>query len=88
MTFEVRRDDLSGLETKALIRDHMVGMLRNSPRESVHALRLEDLRKPEVTFWSVWRATPLPQHSLCISAKALNYVILLQTIGLIHSAVL
>jgi putative acetyltransferase len=29
-------------------------MLSNSPIESVHALPNDSLRKPEVTFWSVW----------------------------------
>jgi putative acetyltransferase len=54
MNFEIRRDDLSGPEVQALIREHMAGMLSNSPLESVHALPLESLRKPEITFWSVW----------------------------------
>ncbi len=30
-----------------------------SPPESVHALDLEGLRKPEVTFWSIWDGTEL-----------------------------
>jgi len=29
-------------------------MLSNTPIESVHTLPLDSLRKPEVTFWSVW----------------------------------
>jgi putative acetyltransferase len=30
-----------------------------SPPESVHALDLEGLRRPEITFWSVWSGTEL-----------------------------
>ena len=60
MTFEIRRDDLSGSEIQMLIREHMAGMLSNSPLESVHALPLEGLRKPEITLWSVWHG-----HELC-----------------------
>jgi putative acetyltransferase len=29
-------------------------MALHSPPESVHALNLEGLKKPEITFWSVW----------------------------------
>jgi len=54
MDFDIRRDDLIGADVQALVREHMAGMLSNSPLESVHALPLDALRKPEVTFWSVW----------------------------------
>jgi len=30
-----------------------------SPPESVHALGLEALRKPDITFWSVWQNSEL-----------------------------
>jgi putative acetyltransferase len=56
---EVRRDDLSGAEVQALLREHMAGMMSSSPPESVHALPLEGLLKPEITFWSVWLGTEL-----------------------------
>lgn len=49
-----RPDDLSGEPTRALIARHLAGMHANSPPESVHALDIEKLRAPEVTFWSVW----------------------------------
>jgi putative acetyltransferase len=29
-------------------------MRRHSPPESVHALPIEGLRKPEITFWTAW----------------------------------
>jgi putative acetyltransferase len=51
---EIRRDDLSGAEVHTLIRNHLDGMHETSPPESVHALDLEDLRHPSITFWSAW----------------------------------
>lgn len=38
----------------ALLAEHLAGMRRLSPPQSVHALPIEGLRRPEVTFWSVW----------------------------------
>lgn len=49
-----RLDDLSGEPTRALIAKHLAGMRANSPPESVHALDIDQLRAPDVTFWSVW----------------------------------
>jgi putative acetyltransferase len=49
-----RLDDLSGEPTRALIARHLAGMRANSPPESVHALEIDKLRGPDVTFWSVW----------------------------------
>lgn len=54
MNFDIRRDDLSEADVQALVQEHIAEMLSNSPIESVHALPLDSLRKPEVTFWSVW----------------------------------
>jgi putative acetyltransferase len=51
---EIRLDDLSGAEVRTLIRSHLDGMHETSPPESVHALGLEGLRHPSITFWSAW----------------------------------
>ncbi len=51
---EIKRDDLTGPEVQALIGEHLQGMFEHSPPESVHALDLDGLRKPEITFWSAW----------------------------------
>jgi len=56
---EIRRDDLTGEEVKALIREHLHGMSLQSPPESIHALGIEQLQQPEVTFWSVWMGKEL-----------------------------
>ena len=47
-------DDLTGEQTRALIARHLAGMRASSPAESVHALEIEKLRSPDITFWSVW----------------------------------
>ena len=52
LTFRV--DDLTGEPTRALVRRHLSGMHETSPPESVHALDVEALRAPDVTFWSAW----------------------------------
>jgi putative acetyltransferase len=51
---EFRLDDLAGESTRALIASHLAGMHANSPAGSVHALDVEALRQPGVTFWSAW----------------------------------
>jgi putative acetyltransferase len=51
---EIRRDDLSGPEVRALLKEHLANMRQITPPESIHALPIEGLRKPEVTFWSAW----------------------------------
>jgi len=54
LPLDFRLDDLSGEPTRALIARHLAGMHANSPPGSVHALEIDKLREPEVTFWSVW----------------------------------
>lgn len=53
MEFEIRLDDLSGPEIAALLAEHLEEMHLHSPPESVHALDLDALKKPDITFWSV-----------------------------------
>ena len=52
---EIRIDDLRGSEIAALLQEHLDDMALHSPPESIHALDLDKLRRPEITFWSVWR---------------------------------
>jgi putative acetyltransferase len=52
--FEVREDDLTGPEVKALLEQHLTEMHSHTPAESVHALDVERLRAPGVTFWTTW----------------------------------
>lgn len=50
----IRVDDLSGAKVQALLAAHLAGMRDHSPPESVHALDLDGLRAPDITFWSAW----------------------------------
>jgi len=53
---DIRRDDVSGPEIAALLQEHLRDMQRVSPPESIHALDLESLRKPDITVWTIWDA--------------------------------
>lgn len=50
----IRRDDLRGPEIRALLEEHLAHMRAISPPDSVHALDLDRLRRPEIAFWTVW----------------------------------
>lgn len=51
---KIEIDDLSRPQIHALLNEHLQNMRAVSPRESVHALDLAALRKPNMTFWSAW----------------------------------
>ena len=51
---QIKQDDLTGTEIQALLRSHLGEAYENSPPDSVHALDLSGLQKPDITFWSVW----------------------------------
>ena len=55
----IRCDDLSGPAIQALLEEHLRSMYELSPPESVHALDVAKLRKPDVTFWTVWSGEEL-----------------------------
>ena len=42
-----------------MLDEHLRSVALHSPPESIHALDVQSLRKPEVTFWSVWQDTEL-----------------------------
>nr|MDT0657262.1 GNAT family N-acetyltransferase [Micromonospora sp. DSM 115978] len=46
-------DDLSGPAIARFLDEHVQQMRAITPLESKHALDLDGLRKPEITFWSV-----------------------------------
>jgi putative acetyltransferase len=58
-TFTIKPDDLSGPEIAKLLADHLREMHEHSPPESVHALDLEALKQPDITFWSIWSSEDL-----------------------------
>src|SRR5437773_1054892 len=49
----IELDDLSRPQIAELLKEHLVSMFVHSPPESVHALPIEGLRSPDITFWSV-----------------------------------
>jgi putative acetyltransferase len=51
---DIRIDDLRGPAIAALLEEHLRGMRLHSPPGSVHALDLDRLRVPEITFWAAW----------------------------------
>jgi putative acetyltransferase len=59
LTLLIKIDDLRGPEIISLLQEHLQAMHRVSPPESVHALDLDGLRRPEITFCSVWSGNQL-----------------------------
>jgi len=51
-TIVVSFDDLSSPEVQALVAAHLADMHAVSPPENVHAMAIEGLQRPDVTFWS------------------------------------
>jgi len=51
---KIEIDDLSRREIHALLEEHLQDMHELSPPESVHALDLDRLRQPGITFWTAW----------------------------------
>ena len=49
-------DDLQGEAIKALLQLHLDAMHQHSPPESVHALDINALRHPSITFWTAWES--------------------------------
>lgn len=47
-------DDLRRPQVAQLLEEHLQDMRAWSPPESVHALDIERLRHPSITFWTVW----------------------------------
>lgn len=66
---EIRPDDLTGPEIAALLTHHLRCMAAVSPPESRHALDLDGLRQPGITFWCVWEG---PELAGCGALKELD----------------
>lgn len=59
-------DDLTHPKVIALLEEHLQDMHAVSPPESVHALDLDELRQPEINFWSIWEGENLAG---CVAMK-------------------
>ncbi len=69
MPLRIEIDDLTRPQIHALLNEHLENMRAITPPESVHALDLDRLRTPDITFWSVWDG---PQLVGCGALKELD----------------
>lgn len=51
---DIRLDTLEDPKVLALLREHLDALAPTAPAESRHALNLDGLRRPDVTFWCAW----------------------------------
>jgi putative acetyltransferase len=57
--YRIVEDDLTGPEVAALLDYHLSEMHQWSPACKVHAMPIERLREPDVTFYSAWAGEEL-----------------------------
>tara|TARA_R110002072_G_scaffold87129_3_gene196608 strand:- start:21817 stop:22293 length:477 start_codon:yes stop_codon:yes gene_type:complete len=57
--FAIRVDDLTGSAITELLQDHLAAAIEHSPQGAAHALSLDGLRQPDITFWSAWQGASL-----------------------------
>lgn len=50
----IRLDELSDPRIEAFMQEHLQDMRATSPPESVHALDMDQLRQPNIRFWTAW----------------------------------
>ena len=55
-SLSIRLDDLSDPRIAAFMEEHLQDMRATSPPESVHALDMDQLRRPGIRFWTAWLA--------------------------------
>ena len=56
---QICEDDLRGRKIADFLCEHLENMKEITPPESVHALDLEALRSPDITFWTAWEGDEL-----------------------------
>lgn len=66
---DIKIDDLQSEQVICLLEEHLGEMYGTSPEESVHALDVDALRAPELTFFSAWRGDKLMG---CVAIKELS----------------
>ena len=55
----IKRDNLNGPEIQQLLQQHLQSMALHSPLASIHALAIDALRQPGITFWTAWENSEL-----------------------------
>jgi putative acetyltransferase len=72
---QIRQDDLSDPRIKVFMEEHLRDMRAISPPESVHALDMTQLRRPEIRFWTAWRQDDAqPEPGQLIGTGALKHL--------------
>lgn len=66
---DIRVDDLSSNAVIELLEEHLADMYATSPPESVHALDIESLKAPDITFFTGWSGDELQG---CVAIKQLT----------------
>ena len=56
---QIKLADLTHPKLAELMQQHLHDMYATPPPENVHALNLEALRKPDITFWTAWHKQDL-----------------------------
>ena len=56
---EDNEDNLQGPQIADLLRENRRSAHEHSPAESAHVLNLDELRSPNITFWTVWQGPEL-----------------------------
>lgn len=69
MTISIRVDDLSGPEIGLLLQAHLDFAAAHTPAGSGHALDLDSLKQPDLTFWTAWENQTLLG---CVALKELS----------------
>ena len=66
---KIKHDDLSSGDVIALLEEHLKDMYATSPPESVHALDVNALKSPDITFFSAWQDDVLTG---CVAIRKLS----------------
>ncbi len=56
---KIRVDDPRGDQTARLLREHLDDVAVHSPPDSIHALDIDALCSPAITFWTAWEGREL-----------------------------
>lgn len=65
----IQPDNLTSPEIHQLLQQHLQSMALHSPPKSIHALDIDALRQPGITFWTAWENDELLG---CGALKALD----------------
>lgn len=59
MNLNICPGDLTHPKVRALLHEHLSSMDAHSPPESIHALQLDELAAPHISFWCAWQGEAL-----------------------------